>query len=294
MSNPPVYLVDASVYIFRAWFSMPDEFLNPAGQPTNAVYGFSGFLCSLLEQTNASHVGVAFDESLTTNYRTAIYPDYKANRDPAPEELKRQFAWARGVAEAMGLKCYADPEYEADDIIGTLSEHWRGQGHPVCVVTSDKDLTQLVREGDYWWDFSRNQKLSPAGIKDKFGVTPEQIADYLALVGDSVDNIPGVPGVGPKSATALLEHFGNLDSIFERLAEVEHLSVRGAKSLMKKLNDHRDAAELARSLTGIHLQVPCALEEPDILRSDTDEAALHQLFDQLAFGNMLRQRILQS
>ncbi len=294
MSNPPVYLVDASVYIFRAWFSMPDEFLNPAGQPTNAVYGFSGFLCSLLEQTGASHVAVAFDESLTTNYRTGIYPEYKANRDPAPEELKRQFAWARGVAEAMGLKCYADPMYEADDIIGTLSEHWRGQGYPVCVVTSDKDLTQLVRDGDYWWDFSRNQKLSPAGIEEKFGVTPEQIADYLALVGDSVDNIPGVPGVGPKSASALLKHFGDLDSIFDRLAEVEHLSLRGAKSLMNRLAEHRAAAELARSLTGIHTRVPCALDEPDIRRSDTNEEALNQLFDELAFGNMLRQRILQS
>jgi 5'-3' exonuclease len=294
MSRPHVYLVDASVYIFRAWFSMPDEFLNPAGQPTNAVYGFSGFLCSLLEQTGASHVGVAFDESLTTNYRTEIYPEYKANRDPAPEELKRQFAWARGVAEAMGLKCYGDPQFEADDIIGTLSEHWRDQGHPVCVVTSDKDLTQLVRDGDYWWDFSRNQKLSPAGIKEKFGVTPEQIADYLALCGDSVDNIPGVPGVGPKSATALLEHFGDLDSIFERLAEVEHLSIRGAKSLMNKLNEHRSAADLAKLLTVIHTRVPCALEEPDIRRTDTDEAALNELFDELAFGNMLRQRILQS
>lgn len=294
MSRPPVYLVDASIYIFRAWFSMPDEFLNPAGQPTNAVYGFSGFLCSLLEQTSASHVGVAFDESLTTNYRTEIYPEYKANRDPAPKELKRQFAWARGVAEAMGLKCYGDPQFEADDIIGTLSEHWRNQGHTVCVVTSDKDLTQLVREGDYWWDFSRNRKLSPAGIKEKFGVTPEQIADYLALVGDSVDNIPGVPGVGPKSATALLEHFGDLDSIFERLAEVEHLSIRGAKSLMNKLNEHRSAADLAKLLTVIHTEVPCALEEPDIRRSETDESALNQLFDELAFGNMLRQRILQT
>lgn len=294
MSLPPVYLVDASVYIFRAWFSLPDEFLNRAGEPTNAVYGFAGFLCSLLEQTQARHVAVAFDESLTTSYRTEIYPEYKANRDPAPEELKRQFAWARGVAEAMGLKCYGDPRFEADDIIGTLSQHWRTEGHNVYLVTSDKDLAQLVREGDYWWDFSRNQKLSAAGIKDRFGVTPEQIADYLALVGDSVDNIPGIPGVGPKSATALLGHFGDLDSIYERLAEVEHLSIRGAKSLMNKLREHRPAAELAKLLTVIHTEVPCALEEPDILRSDIDEDRLNELFDDLAFGPMLRQRALNA
>lgn len=294
MSLPPVYLVDASVYIFRAWFSLPDEFLNKAGEPTNAVYGFAGFLCSLLEQTKAKHVGIAFDESLTTSYRTEIYPQYKANREPAPAELKRQFAWARGVAEAMGLKCYGDPHYEADDIIGTLSEHWRAEGHPVTVVTSDKDLTQLVRDGDYWWDFSRNQKLNAKGIKDRFGVTPEQIADYLALTGDSVDNIPGIPGVGPKSATALLAHFGTLDAIYERLAEVEHLSIRGAKSLMNKLREHRAAAELARMLTVIHTEVPCALEAPDIARTAADEARINELFDQLAFGPMLRQRALQA
>lgn len=294
MSSPPVFLVDASVYIFRAWHSMPDEFLNANGEPTNAVYGFSGFLCGLLEQTGARHVAVAFDESLTTSYRTEIYPEYKANRDPAPEELKRQFGWARGVAEALGLKCYGDPRFEADDIIGTLSEYWRGQGHPVNVITADKDLAQLVREGDYWWDYSRNQKLSPAGIHKKFGVTPEQIADYLSLIGDSVDNIPGIPGVGPKSATALLAHFGDLDTIYARVAEVEHLSVRGAKSLMKKLVEHRAAAELAKQLTVIHTEVPCVLDSPDILRRDIDEPKLNELFDQLAFGQMLRQRALQS
>ncbi len=294
MSLQPVYLVDASVYIFRAWFSLPDEFLNAAGEPTNAVYGFAGFLCSLLEQTQARHIGVAFDESLTTSYRTEIYPEYKANRDPAPEELKRQFAWARGVAEAMGLKCYGDPRFEADDIIGTLTEHWRGNGHNVTVVTSDKDLAQLVRDGDYWWDFSRNQKLTARGIRQKFGVDPHQIADFLALTGDSVDNIPGIPGVGPKSATALLDHFGTLDAIFERLAEVEHLRIRGAKSLMNKLREHQAAAELARQLTVIHTEVPCALEAPEIERRITDEDRLNALFDELAFGPMLRQRALRA
>ena len=124
MSRPPVYLVDASVYLFRAWFSMPDDFVNAAGQPTNAVYGFTGFLCNLLEQTASRHVAVAFDVSLESSHRNEIYPDYKANRDPAPEELKRQFAWARSVAEAMGLACYADPRYEADDLIGTLADQF--------------------------------------------------------------------------------------------------------------------------------------------------------------------------
>ena len=294
MSLPPVYLVDASVYIFRAWFSMPDEFVNHAGEPTNAVYGFSGFLCSLLEQTAAEHVAVAFDESLSSSYRNEIYPEYKANRDPAPEELKRQFSWARAVAEAMGLQCYADDRYEADDLIGTLAEYWRARGHPICVVTSDKDLAQLVGEQDYWWDFSRNQKLNAKQLTEKFGVMPEQMADYLALTGDSVDNIPGVPGVGPKSASALLGHFGSLDTLYERLDEVQHLGIRGAKSLQKKLSDHRDAAELAKKLTVIEKSVESALSSPELGRSVVDEAKLNRLFDELSFGGMLRQRCLRA
>ena len=294
MSLQPVYLVDASIYIFRSWFSISDEFATSAGEPTNAVYGFTGFLCNLLEQTNAEHIGVAFDESLSKSYRNEIYPEYKANREPAPEELKRQFIWAREIAESMGLSCFADQRYEADDLIGTLANHWRDRGHPVCIITSDKDLTQLIEKNDTWWDFTRNQKLNRAKIKDKFGVFPEQIADYLALTGDSVDNIPGVPGVGPKSAAALLSHFNDLDAIWERIEEVQHLSIRGAKSLHKKLGEHKDTAALARRLTIIETGVPSALERPAVTRGELDEARLNRLFDQLEFGGMLRRRCLQT
>jgi 5'-3' exonuclease len=291
---PPVYLVDASIYIFRAWFSMSDEFVNQRGEPTNAVYGFSGFLCSLLEQTGAEHVAIAFDESLSKGHRNEIYPEYKANRDPAPEELKRQFSWARSVAEAMGLQCFVDSRYEADDLIGTLAEFWRARGHPICVVTADKDLAQLVGENDHWWDFARNQKLNAKQLTEKFGVMPEQMPDYLALTGDSVDNIPGIPGVGPKSASALLGHFGDLDSIYDRLDEVQHLGIRGAKSLQKKLADHRDAAELARKLTVIETAVESALASPELGRTEIDTARLNRLFDELSFGGMLRQRCLRA
>jgi 5'-3' exonuclease len=290
---PPVYLVDASVYIFRAWFSMPDEFVNRSGEPTNAVYGFSGFLCSLLEQTAAEHVAVAFDESLTTSYRNEIYPEYKANRDPAPVELKRQFGWARAVAEAMGLQCYGDERYEADDLIGTLAAYWRGRGHPICIVTADKDLAQLVGEGDYWWDFSRNQKLNARQLTEKFGVKPRQMADFLALTGDAVDNIPGVPGIGPKSAAALLSHFGDIDSLYARLDEVPSLSIRGAKSIHARLLEHREAAHLARRLTVIETAVESALATPELARSPVDSTRLNGLFDELDFGGMLRQRCLR-
>jgi 5'-3' exonuclease len=293
MVQPPVYLVDASVYLFRAWFSMPDEFVNRAGEPTNAVYGFAGFLCSLLEQTAAEHVAIAFDESLSSNYRNEIYPEYKANRDPTPEELKRQFGWARAVAEALGLQCYADERYEADDLIGTLAVHWRERGHPICIVTADKDLAQLVGEQDHWWDFSRNQKLNAQQLSEKFGVAPGQMADYLALTGDAVDNIPGVPGIGPKSAAALLGHFEDLDDLYDRLDEVLSLPLRGAKSIHRRLVEHRPAAELARRLTSVETAVESALAAPELTRGRVDEERLNQLFDELSFGGMLRQRCLR-
>ncbi len=295
MKPGPVYLVDASIYIFRAWFSVPDEFSTRDGDPTNAAYGFTGFLCSLLEQAESAHIGIAFDESLrTTGYRNEIYPAYKANRDPAPEDLKRQFKWAREIAESLGLQCFSDPRFEADDLVGTLSEYWRARGHPLCVVTSDKDLAQLIRQGDHWWDFARNRKLSHPMVAEKFGVQPEQMADFLALTGDAVDNIPGVPGVGAKTAAALLSHFEDIDAIKKGISEVPHLSIRGAKSLHRKLEDNWDAADLALRLTRIHTEVPSALKRPNVVRGAIDEARLNRLFDELSFGGMLRHRCLQT
>lgn len=286
------YLVDASVYIFRAWYSMPDRFVDPHGRPTNAVYGFARFLCELLEQTRAEYVAVAFDESLTTSFRNEIYPDYKANREPAPEELKRQFAWCQDLSRSLGVQVHADGYYEADDLIATLATQCRVRNQPVCVVTGDKDLAQLLQDGDdHWWDFSRRRRLDRRGVFEHFGVYPHQIADFLALTGDAVDNIPGVPGVGPKTAVALLGHFDTLDSIYDRLDEIEYLSIRGAKTLARKLREHETAARLARELTGLHCEVPKLAENGDLARTTGDGDALDALFDGLGFGRPLRERL---
>lgn len=285
------YLVDGSVYVFRAWFSMPDRFADPAGNPTNAVYGFARFLCELIEQTGAAHVAVAFDESLTSSFRNEIYPEYKANRDPAPEELKRQFAWCRDLGRALGLTVCADPCYEADDLIATLAGQCRARGQCVRVVTGDKDLAQLVEEGDYWWDFSRRRRLDRHGVFEHFGVHPHQIADFLALTGDPVDNIPGVPGVGAKTAGALLSHFGSLDALYQRLDEIAWLKIRGARTLAAKLRQHETAARLARQLTGLHREVPVLADIGDLARSSGDADALDALLDSLGFGRPLRERL---
>lgn len=289
--QPPVLLVDASVYIFRAWFSMPDRFADHAGQPTNAVYGFARFLCELIEESGAMHIAVAFDESLTSSFRNEIYPDYKANREPAPEELRRQFAWCKDLARHAGLPVYSDKRFEADDLIATLAASCRRADQCYCVVTGDKDLAQLVGERDHWWDFARRRRLDAAGVHQHFGVHPHQIADFLALTGDAVDNIPGVPGVGPKTAAALLAHFGDLDQLYQRLNEIAWLKIRGAKTLAAKLRQHEPAARLARKLTGLEAAIEELGHTPAIRRTSGNADLLDALLDSLGFGRPLRERL---
>ena len=284
------YLIDASVYVFRAYYSIPDDMLDDAGNPVNALYGFCRFLGDFMEQVKPQHVAVAFDESLTSSFRTTIYPEYKANRDPAPEELKRQFAQCRQYARAMGLLECSDPQYEADDLIGTLVEHGRRNGRPSTIVSRDKDLAQLLTRADIFWDFAGKGKIGYEKIPEVFGVWPEQIADFLALAGDSVDNIPGVPGVGKKTAEALLRHYGSLEKIYANLDSVHEVQVRGAKTLGAKLETHKGAAMLARKLTGIACDVPLDNAEKYLRPVRPDLGAINALFDEANIGMALRRQ----
>ncbi len=260
------YLIDASVYVFRAYYSMPDDMVDGEGNPVNALYGFCRFLGDFMEQVTPEYIAVAFDESTTTNFRTDIYPEYKANRDPAPDDLKRQFEQCRRFTRAIGLMNVSNPLYEADDLIGTLVEHGRRKGRSSTVVTRDKDLAQLIARDDVFWDFAGRGKIEYDGVPDVFGVWPEQIADFLALAGDAVDNIPGVPGVGKKTAGALLKHFGSLEKIYANLDKVHEVNVRGAKTLGAKLETHKGAADLARRLTGIACDAPIDNAEEELHR----------------------------
>lgn len=291
-NSSPTYLVDASVYIFRAWFSMPEGFENPQGQPTNAVYGFARFLCELIEQTQTTQLAVAFDESLTSSFRNELYPDYKANRDPAPEDLKRQFAWCRDLVQNLGIPAYWSDRFEADDLLASLARHCQQTNRSVCVVTGDKDLAQLVSgDGDTWWDFARNRRLDHAGVFNHFGVYPHQIADFLALTGDAVDNIPGVPGIGAKTAAALLNHFESLEAVLSRIDEIEWLSLRGAQRVAKALREHEALVRVSRQLTGLADDIPDVHAEPRIDRMAPSSDALDALLDALGFGTPLRKRL---
>ena len=284
------YLIDASVYVFRAYYSMPDDMIDDQGNPVNALYGFCRFIGDFMEKVTPEYVAVLFDESSTESFRTQIYPAYKANREPAPPELKRQFGQCRRYVRALGLMEHSSPMYEADDLIGTLVEHGRRNGRPSTIVTRDKDLTQLLTEEDVFWDFAGKGKLRYDQIPDSFGVWPEQIADFLALAGDAVDNIKGVPGVGKKTATVLLQHFDSLDDIYANLDKVHEVNVRGAKTLGAKLGAHKEDAYLARRLTGIACDAPIENAEELMQPAAPKLEEINALFDEAGIGMALRRQ----
>ncbi len=269
---------------------MPDDIVDGEGHPVNALYGFCRFLGDFMEQVNPEYVAVLFDESLSKSFRTEIYPEYKANRDPAPDDLKRQFGQCRRFTEALGLMNHASPRYEADDLIGTLVEHGRSVNRPSTIITRDKDLAQLLSKDDIFWDYAGKGKIGYERVPEVFGVWPEQIADFLALAGDAVDNIKGVPGVGKKTATVLLERFGSLEKIYDNLDKVHEVNVRGAKTLGDKLDKHKEDAMLARRLTGIACDVPMENMEASMRRSAPKLGDINALFDEANIGMALRRQ----
>ena len=290
-----LYLVDASYFIFRAYHSMPPDMMDADGNATHALYGFARFISDLLEQIRPERIGVAFDHSLRseTSFRNGIYPAYKANREAPPVDLERQFALCREFCRHMGLAEFASAEYEADDIIGTLTVRARAAGLRNVVVTRDKDLSQLIRDGDVFWDYSGNARYHYHEIGARFGAIPELIADFLALTGDAVDNIPGVPGIGKKTAAELFAIFGSLDELYANLERVPAMKLRGAAAVAARLLAHKEAAYLARRLTGIVCDIPLEFTLEGLRPRRPDAAGLTAFFDAHGFGNILRQQALR-
>jgi DNA polymerase I len=292
MRSGVVYYIDASYFIFRAYHSMPADMVDGDGNATHALYGFARFISDLLEQVRPERIGVAFDLRLrnATSFRNSIYPPYKANREAPPADLERQFALCREFCRHMGLAEFASMAYEADDIIGTLAARSRAAGLCNVLVTRDKDLSQLIREGDVFWDYSGNIRYHYHDIGARFGACPELIADFLALTGDSVDNIPGVPGVGKKTATELFAVFGSLDDLYANLHRIPAMKLRGAAAIAARLLEHKEVAYLARRLTGIVCDIPLEATLDDLKPRPPDGAGLDCFFDAHGFGNILRQQ----
>jgi DNA polymerase I len=285
-----LYLVDASVFVFRAYYSVPIEIADPDGNPVNALHGFARFLGDLIERHAPIQMAVAFDQTLTRSFRNEIYPAYKANREPAPAELQRQFALCREFCRTLGVAEFASPRYEADDIIGTLAVRARKAGRSVIIASRDKDLTQLLTGGDTYWDAIADVRYGYDDIEARFGVRPERMADFLALMGDAVDNIPGVPGIGRKTAAQLLKHYDTLPGVFDNLDGIPKLKFRGASFVAQSLREHREWAFLSRQLTGIACDMPIDAGLEDLWREAPDLAGIESFCDSQGFGRMLREQ----
>lgn len=286
-----LYLVDASLYVFRAWHSMPDEWHDDDGWPLNAVQGFVRFVLELLERERPRHIVVAFDEALDSCFRNRLYADYKANRPPAPEELRRQFAYCKAACEVLGIATLAHAEYEADDLIGSALAAARAHDMRGVIVSADKDLSQLLEDGDEQFDFARGQRWGAAGVKARHGVHAHQIADYLALCGDAIDNIPGVSGIGQKTAAALISHFGSLDEMLARIDEISFLRLRGAATTARRLREQREHVQLWRQLTRIACDAPLGPHAPPFTRARADADALDAFAERTRLGPLTRRRL---
>ncbi|WP_394564384.1 DNA polymerase I [Pantoea sp. SGAir0180] len=285
IAENPLILVDGSSYLYRAYHAFP-PLTNSAGEPTGAMYGVLNMLKSLLVQYSPTHVAVVFDAKGKT-FRDELFEHYKSHRPPMPDDLRSQIEPLHEMVRAMGLPLLAVSGVEADDVIGTLALEAEKKGYSVLISTGDKDMAQLVTPAITLINTMTNTILGPEEVEQKYGVPPALIIDFLAMMGDSSDNIPGVPGVGEKTAQALLQGLGGMQSIYDNLDKVADLSFRGAKTMATKLEQNREVAflsyQLATIKTDVALDQPCealTVGEPDI-------QALQALFSRYEFRRWL-------
>ena len=283
----PLILIDGSSYLYRAFHAYPGTMSN-GHIPTNAVYGVVNMLRSMMRQFASERIAVVFDAKGKT-FRDDMYPEYKANRPPMPDDLRCQIEPLHNVIRAMGLPLICIPGVEADDVIGTLAYQASQQGMPVLISTGDKDMAQLVDDNVTLINTMTNVVMDREGVIEKFGIPPELIIDYLALMGDKVDNIPGVPGVGDKTATALLQGIGGLTKLYENLDDIAALGFRGSKTMAKKLVDNKDNATLSYELATIKLDVELEETPDSLLKSEPSTDELIKLYGQLTFKSWLNE-----
>ncbi len=283
----PLILIDGSSYLYRAFHAYPGTMSN-GDIPTNAVYGVVNMLRSMMRQFNSERIAVVFDAKGKT-FRDEMYAEYKANRPPMPDDLRCQIEPLYDVIRAMGLPLICVPGVEADDVIGTLAHQASKQGMPVLISTGDKDMAQLVDDNITLINTMTNVVMDREGVIEKFGIPPELIIDYLALMGDKVDNIPGVPGVGDKTATALLQGIGGLDKLYENLDDIAPLGFRGSKTMAKKLVDNKDNAMLSYELATIKLDVELDETPDSLIKTTPNKDELIKLYGQLVFKSWLNE-----
>jgi DNA polymerase-1 len=279
--KPPFILVDGSSYLFRAFHGLP-PLTNSKGQDTGAIYGVVNMLKSLIKQYNPTHMAVIFDAKGKT-FRDDIYKEYKANRPPMPDELRSQIEPLHAIIKAMGLPVIVESGVEADDVIGTLAKHATEKGIDTVISTGDKDMAQLVNQHVTLINTMTNQAMDVEGVNTKFGIPPELVIDFLALKGDKVDNIPGVPGVGDKSAQALLNGIGGIDAIYENLDKIADLSFRGSKTMAAKMQEFEEQARLSYTLATISIDLDLPYNVEALTPEQADNEQLRDLFAEYEF-----------
>ena len=275
-----LYIIDGSSYIFRAYFGIRQFLSTSKGFPTNALYGFINMLQKVVKDEKPDYLCVAFDSKEKT-FRHDIYPDYKANRDAPPEDLAKQFPYFEPLVDAFNISSIRIPGYEADDIIGTLALKGSKAGFRVVIVSGDKDMMQLVGSKVQMLDTMKNKRIGVDEVKEKFGVPPEKVIEVMGLMGDSSDHIPGVKGVGPKTATELIQKYGSIKELYKCIDEIEK------KKLKEKLVQDKERALLSRKLVTIDtaMKLECSLDDLKVRPSKHED--LRKLFSEFEFSSML-------
>lgn len=285
--GPLVHLFDGHVYIFRAYYSLP-PMETPDGTPCNAAYGFANTLIRYAAELEPSHAGVCFDAAMTS-FRNEVEPEYKAQRGEPPDDLEPQFDLCHEISVALGFATYSVEDYEADDLLGTIADEVVRRRGSARVLTTDKDLCQLVREDGrvVVHDLAKEKTFDADAVREKFGVSPAQIPDYLGLVGDKIDNLPGVPGIGAKSAAAVLQAFETIEDVPDDFDAWGDVSVRGAKRMAEKIAEHRDRALKTKDLATVLRAVPGVRPGlSELAYRGADRERVEELFERLGWNRI--------
>jgi DNA polymerase-1 len=284
---PRIYLIDGSSYIFRAYFGMP-RLTNSSGLATHAIYGFTTMTLKLLKDQRPQWLVMVFDTGGET-FRDQIYRDYKANRPEAPDDLVPQFPYIRQVLQAMNIAVLEHEGFEADDLIATLAKHFSSSDTEVVIVSGDKDLMQLVGGSVRMLDTMKAKWIGVEEVRQKFGVDPSKVVEVMALMGDAVDNIRGVKGIGEKTAIALIQQFHTLENLYDHLDDLDQVKIRGRARVRKALIEGRDDAMLSRELATVRTDVPVPLELDHFRYREPSMDKLRELYSQLEFTHLLRE-----
>src|SRR5215212_1324071 len=279
--RPTLYLIDGSNNVYRSYFAIRN-LTNSAGFATNAVYGFTQTLRKLLKDFNPDCIAVAFDEGPST-VRAEQYQDYKKDRRPMPDDLSVQIPLVYEVLDGFRIPIIRAAEWEADDFIGSLACAARDRGYEVVIATSDKDFFQLVGDGIRFYHTGRETLYDAKGVEEAFGLPPEKVVDVMAIWGDAIDNIPGVPGIGEKGAKTLIQQFGSLDGVYENLDQIKKAAQR------KALEDNRDKAYLSKELARIKCDLDLEIDFETLKRTDPDRPKLHDVFSRLEFASLMQE-----